>query len=465
MSLLRRLVSHCGSSGGVDPKLSSPKHGWLLMWAFLTRRQLDYVASQKTRRALSMVGLHSNLWERETFFKLLINSAKKLFARHHRFLLGLSLLSSSTTSGRRNLRIGGCSEYWRSHRLSDELLDRHKDDVRLAKRLTETTLTCLTCHKRLVVESMVEGVDYCECAKPSRRNYYGVQTNDIPWTPFLERKDILVWRQEHPESPGTFVYKMYGSFDEITPREFLEVQLDLTEFRLSWDVNAHECAVLDEELDEESNSLSQVYYWEVVWPRFFSNRDYVCNRRSKIFHDERVAVIYSKATNHPAAPARRDNYRVGEYWSVVALQPTGGDWDSPGLEFVVTAYENPGLSLPAYITTWVAMRGMPEFMGNLRQACLDLRLWKKEQNINSAEHKKNSDNERKENDGDLMTSSAVKRLTPTSSISSEIPKQLDDVPFRPQPQHKEQQQQNRGSSGAAPTPTSDKKYFYVNVSL
>ena len=29
------------------------------------------------------------------------------------------------------------------------------------------------------------------------------------------------------------------------------------------------------------------------------------------------------------------------------------------------------------ITTWVAIRGMPEFMNNLRKACLELRKWKK----------------------------------------------------------------------------------------
>ncbi len=50
------------------------------------------------------------------------------------------------------------------------------------------------------------------------------------------------------------------------------------------------------------------------WPRFFSNRDYVCNRRSQVFADEDVVVIYSKATQHPAAPVNDRNVRVEDYW-------------------------------------------------------------------------------------------------------------------------------------------------------
>ena len=57
------------------------------------------------------------------------------------------------------------------------------------------------------------------------------------------------------------------------------------------------------------------------------------------------------------------------------MPPSG--WNEPGLEFSLTAFENPGLRLPSSITTWVAIRGMPEFMNNLRKACLELRKWKK----------------------------------------------------------------------------------------
>ena len=39
----------------------------------------------------------------------------------------------------------------------------------------------------------------------------------------------------------------------------------------------------------------------------------------------------------------------------------------------VTAFEDPGVALPDAIINWVAVRAMPEFMTNLRVACLKLR--------------------------------------------------------------------------------------------
>ena len=84
-------------------------------------------------------------------------------------------------------------------------------------------------------------MDYCQC-KDRKSSVYGVKgDNDEAWTPFLERKDILVFRQEHPEMPGMYVYKMYGKFDDITANEFVEVQTDLSEFRLSWDSSTAQC--------------------------------------------------------------------------------------------------------------------------------------------------------------------------------------------------------------------------------
>ena len=104
------------------------------------------------------------------------------------------------------------------------------------------------------------------------------------------------------------------------------------------------------------------------------NRDYVASRRARVF--DKVAVLYSKSTTHPTAPKKAKNFRVEDYWSVLTVKPTNG-WNEPGLEFSLTAFENPGLRLPSSITTWVAIRGMPEFMNNLRKACLELRKWKK----------------------------------------------------------------------------------------
>lgn len=51
---------------------------------------------------------------------------------------------------------------------------------------------------------------------------------------------------------------MYGNFKDITAHEFIHVQLDLSEFRLSWDENTAQCCLLEEDLDEQNQTLSQV---------------------------------------------------------------------------------------------------------------------------------------------------------------------------------------------------------------
>ena len=131
---------------------------------------------------------------------------------------------------------------------------------------------------------------------------------------------------------------------------------------------------------KEPRDFSQMYYWEVNWPRFFSNRDYVCSRRSKVFKDKEgnddVIVIFSKSAEHSNYPKKTKAVRVENYWAVMTIKPFTSA-DQPGIEFSLTAFENPGLSLPSSITTWVAIRGMPDFMSNLRKACLERRKWLK----------------------------------------------------------------------------------------
>jgi hypothetical protein len=41
-----------------------------------------------------------------------------------------------------------------------------------------------------------------------------------------------------------YIYKMYGKFDDVSAAEFLSVQLDMSEFRLTWDSSTAQCFVL-----------------------------------------------------------------------------------------------------------------------------------------------------------------------------------------------------------------------------
>merc|ERR1712113_637557 len=83
-------------------------------------------------------------------------------------------------------------------------------------------------------------------------------------------------------------------------------------------------------------------------------------------------LVISKSTEHPACPSKRKVWRVKDYTSIMTIRPHTSS-DKPGLEFCITGFENPGVQLPEAIITWVAIRGMPEFMMSLRAACLKLR--------------------------------------------------------------------------------------------
>lgn len=99
----------------------------------------------------------------------------------------------------------------------------------------------------------------------------------------------------------------------------------------------------------------------------FSNRDYVFNRRFVVDEERKTVVIKNRGTDHPACPIKPDKYRVQDYWSYMVIKPYT-ELDKPGIEFALAYYDNPGISIPNAVTTWVAMRAMPEFLSRLREA-------------------------------------------------------------------------------------------------
>lgn len=360
------------TSWWVRPRLSRS------FWRSL-RREFDYVASIQSRRWAVLERMYSRLWGR--------NVLRWLW---HRLCLRLAQIYPSQALLAFSIVGGASSNFdWHASSLTPEMLRQHCRDLDYIQELIDKTLTCPDCHERRKLEQALPGHTYCQCpGQPS--SVYGQRLQaDIPWTPFLERPNILVWRMEHPEGSGLYAYKMYGHFEDVTADELVEVQLDMSEFRLSWDQNTAQCHVVEECVDQSSQTLSQIYYWEVNWPSFFANRDYVCQRRTQIFQDENMAVILSRSTDHPNYPKKAKAHRVQDYNSVLTIKPVKA-FDEKGVEFSLTAFEDPGVSLPGSITTWVAIRGMPDYMNNLREACLKLRQRKLQKSDNCGREKPSS---------------------------------------------------------------------------
>lgn len=128
------------------------------------------------------------------------------------------------------------------------------------------------------------------------------------------------------------------SYPDITPEDFLFVQTDV-EYRREWDDTAVVLDVIDS--DELDGNNSQVIYWEMMWPKLFSNRDYVFVRKHFIDQQRNLILIVNKSTKHPKCPVVPSLQRVKEYWSFMVIKPNT-TFDEPGLEFILTYFDNPG---------------------------------------------------------------------------------------------------------------------------
>lgn len=317
------------------------------------RRQCEYILAQRFRRTQQMFCLYTTLWEENALKELLSRMRQQMSRRSKELVFGA---------------IGVSSFNWDENKITNAELSGKKSEFEYVKRLQNETVICKDCHLRRLIDVMLPDTKYCKC--PNNAQLY---TYD-DWTPFLERKDLIVWRRKRPNA-NNFEYKMYGIYNDVTAEDFLQVQID-TEYRQKWDTTAVKLHVVDTE--EDSNS--DIIYWEMLWPRMFSNRDYVYNRRYSIDTDRNVIVIMSKSTEHPTCPVKPDKHRVNDYHSCMVIQPLKAI-DEPGIAFSLTYYDDPGVNIPAAVTSWVAVAGMPDFLCKLRQAAKHYKSYVNERNM------------------------------------------------------------------------------------
>lgn len=61
----------------------------------------------------------------------------------------------------------------------------------------------------------------------------------------------------------------------------------------------------------------------------------------------------------------------------MVIKPSTNNFKKPGLEYVLTYFDNPGVVLPPAITSWVAQKQMPDFLNKLYCATLEYARHKK----------------------------------------------------------------------------------------
>ncbi|EDV98706.1 stAR-related lipid transfer protein 7, mitochondrial [Drosophila grimshawi] len=179
---------------------------------------------------------------------------------------------------------------------------------------------------------------------------------DRNWEPYFSKNEFSIWRRE--ERSSLYSYKVYARFDDITADDFLHVQTDL-DYRRQWDDTALRLELISE--DPVPGSNSHLIYWEMQWPRLFANRDYVYCRRYHKDESKKMIFVCSRAAEHKTYPAISGKVRVTDYWSLMVIKPFRG-FHEPGLHFVLTYYDDPGIPIPQNIKSWVTQKQMPEFL-------------------------------------------------------------------------------------------------------
>lgn len=103
------------------------------------------------------------------------------------------------------------------------------------------------------------------------------------------------------------------------------------------------------------------------------------NRRFFVDRNRKQIIIVNKSIAHPFSPKSPNILRVEDYWSCMVIRSTSGSLRTPGLEYVLTYFENAGVVLPQSVTSWVAQKQLPEFLHKLYIATLDYMCEKRQQ--------------------------------------------------------------------------------------
>lgn len=95
------------------------------------------------------------------------------------------------------------------------------------------------------------------------------------------------------------------------------------------------------------------------------------NRRYFVDRARKQIIIINKSIEHPSSPTKPNIQRVHEYWSYMVIHATSNSLRTPGVEYVLTYFENPGVALPQKVQSWVAQKQMPEYLHRLHLATIE----------------------------------------------------------------------------------------------
>lgn len=205
-------------------------------------------------------------------------------------------------------------------------------------------------------------LDKNESDTPSSKGSALIKSSKGKWEPYFCTNEFDIWKRE--ERTDRYSYKVYARYNDISAADLLHVQIDL-DYRKQWDENAVSLHIIEE--DPVPGTNSHLIYWEMQWPKFFYNRDYVYCRRYICDDQRKAMMVANRGTQHPQYPQANGKVRVTDYWSFVVIKPFRS-FQEPGVHYIITYFDDPGLPIPQHIKSWVVQKQMPDSLKKMYHA-------------------------------------------------------------------------------------------------
>ncbi|XP_011199847.1 stAR-related lipid transfer protein 7, mitochondrial [Bactrocera dorsalis] len=339
----------------------------LRSWSY----QCESIVAQRSRRIQQLFTFYHRVYGS--------NGLQRLLRSYHKQfeppLRGIMLSAVGAVGLNISTAIEAAGFNWDKERLSLKNFDLCRRDLEFLNQLPNNELCPLCQDKRMKYCYCSVGNKKCKSSKDgqeSMRNCRGplnLKRDSVPignklietvseqlWEPYFSKDEFSVWRRE--ERSTMYSYKVYARFDDVSAEDLLHVQTDL-EYRRLWDETAIQLKMIEE--DPRPNTNSHLIYWEMQWPKLFSNRDYVYCRRFVKDEKLNVMMVCSRGTEHPKYPLYSNKVRVNDYWSLMVIKPYE-TFSEPGVHYILTYFDDPGLPIPQNIKSWVTQKQMPEFL-------------------------------------------------------------------------------------------------------
>eukprot|EP00189_Rhodosorus_marinus_P008575 CAMPEP_0184753998 /NCGR_PEP_ID=MMETSP0315-20130426/44394_1 /TAXON_ID=101924 /ORGANISM="Rhodosorus marinus, Strain UTEX LB 2760" /LENGTH=220 /DNA_ID=CAMNT_0027233397 /DNA_START=94 /DNA_END=756 /DNA_ORIENTATION=+ len=166
---------------------------------------------------------------------------------------------------------------------------------------------------------------------------------------------LRIWKKRG--KGGVYEYLILGSAP-YGVETFVRVLQDI-DFRKKWDKQYEKLEVI------RSEGGTDYIYWDVKYPLWFSNRDYVYARRHRKEVDGSY-VFLSRATANEKLPEVKKKVRVLDYFGSVVLRPRES---ADVTEYVYSFFDDPRGTIPKSIINWAVSTAIPGFMKTLYGAC------------------------------------------------------------------------------------------------